>query len=192
MWEQARSAHRDIAGADGLYLVKWPQLWHITESKDSATEDGSYHRANQIRAKPKHTHTPHRAGRKNLQLLLDLRSSSPAASSPHGPTGLRVSYMCMYCILFTILYQQLKGIYRPVQTSCLCALDSSEKGEELQEKHFVGVLPLTITTWHAGNSKCCCRPGWVLTGLTGKEERLKEKTNNFLLIIPCWQKARFS
>lgn len=96
---------------------------------------------------------------KNLQLLLDLRSSAPAASSPHGPTGLRVSYMCMYCILFTILYQQLKGIYRPVQTSCLCALDSSEKGEELQEKHFVGVLPLTTTTWHAGNSKCCCRPG---------------------------------
>lgn len=60
------------------------------------------------------------------------------------------------------------------------------------KKNTLGVLPLTTTTWHAGNSKCCCRPGWVLTGLTGKEERLKEKTNNFLLIIPCWQKARFS
>lgn len=166
--------------------MKWPQLWQITESKDSATEDGSYYRANQIRAEPRHAHTPRRAGWKNLQLLLDVCSSSSSSILPTSPH--RVSYMCMYCLLFTILYQQLKGIYRPVQTSCLCAPDSSEKGEELQEKHFV-VLPLSITTWRAGNSKCCCRPGWVLTGLTQKEEQLKEKTNNFLLITPCWQKA---
>lgn len=145
-----------------------------------------------IRAEPSMP-THHKGlGGKICSFYLTCLAVAPASSFTHHPKGLWVSYMCMYCLLFTILYHQLKGIYRSVQTSRLRALDSSEKGEELQEKHFVGVLPLSITTWHAGNSKCYCRAGWVLTGLTQKEEQLREKTNNFLLITPCWQKARFS
>lgn len=171
--------------------MKWPQLWHTTGSKDSATAAiTELIRSDQSTAQ--HGHTPHRAGRKNLQLLLDLCSSSYISILPTSPQRV-VGVIHVHVLLISYCsFQQLKGIYRPVQKSCLCALDSGEKGEELQEKYFVGVLPLSITSWHAGNSKCCCRPGWVLTGLTQKKEWLKEKTNIFLLIIPCWQKVRFS
>lgn len=90
------------SSADGLYLVKWPQLWHITEFKDSVAEGGSYHRADQTRAEPKHAHTPHRAGRENLQLLLDLCSSSSRSILPTSPQscGCHIYACTAYYLLF--------------------------------------------------------------------------------------------